>query len=112
MDWFASPLPLQFLIFVSIPVRAATVHYSFGFEATDFSPTGAPVDPVHGSIQLIFDPTQNYSNSTIGITGNFDIALGSSLAFSYDAASQDMSLGGIQGVLESSLLASERTISI
>ena len=90
---------IAILISVSMPVSAATVHYSFGFEATGFFPAGAPVDPVHGSIQLTFDPTLNYLNSTSGITGSGDIELGSSLAFSYFAASEIMSIGGAQGTL-------------
>jgi hypothetical protein len=68
--------------------NAALVHDLVSFTASDFTVgTGsdpAPVDPVMGSFTISFDPTQDYTDETAGITlDTLNIALGSALSFSY-----------------------------
>jgi hypothetical protein len=72
--------------------NAALVHDVVTFTASDFNidvgPDSAPVDPVSGSFTISFDPTLSYTDETAGITltsGSLNIALGSTLSFSYNA---------------------------
>lgn len=78
---------------------AATVVKKFDFTATGFTPVGAPVNPVIGSITIEFDPTVSVSQSTSGITLNsLNIAMGSPLMFSFNPGFFGlMSIGGTQG---------------
>ena len=56
----------------SMPASAATMSYTVDFSASDFAqvPVGdeAPFDPVTGSFNVTFDPTQTYGETTDGIT--------------------------------------------
>ena len=68
--------------------NAALVHDLVTFSASDFTVGSgsdpAPVDPVMGSFTISFDPTQDYTDETAGITlDTLNIALGSALSFSY-----------------------------
>jgi len=72
--------------------KAALVHDLVEFSASDFETdvgsSPAPVDPVTGSFTISFDPTLSYTDETAGITlspGSLNIALGSTLSFSYNA---------------------------
>lgn len=72
--------------------NAALVHDLVTFTAsnfeTDVGSSPAPVDPVTGSFTISFDPTLSYTDETAGITltpGSLNIALGSTLSFSYNA---------------------------
>jgi hypothetical protein len=72
--------------------NAALVHDIVTFTASDFNidvgPDSPPVDPVSGSFTISFDPTLSYTDETAGITltpGSLNIALGSTLSFSYNA---------------------------
>ena len=72
--------------------KAALVHDLVTFTAsnfeTDVGSSPVPVDPVTGSFTISFDPTLNYTDETAGITltpGSLNIALGSTLSFSYNA---------------------------
>jgi hypothetical protein len=72
--------------------NAALVHDVVTFTASDFNidvgPDSPPVDPVTGSFTISFDPTLSYTDETAGITltsGSLNIALGSTLSFSYNA---------------------------
>jgi hypothetical protein len=78
---------------------AATIVKKFDFMASTFTPSGAPVNPVIGSITIEFDPTVTVSQSTSGITLNsLNIALGSPLMFSFNPGFFGlMSIGGTQG---------------
>jgi hypothetical protein len=73
--------------------NAALVHDLVTFTAsnfeTDVGSSPAPVDPVTGSFTISFDPTLSYTDETAGITltpGSLNIALGSTLSFSYNAS--------------------------
>jgi hypothetical protein len=68
--------------------KAALVHDLVTFSASDFQigqgSDPAPVDPVKGSFEISFDPTQTYTDQTAGIKLDaLNIALGSALSFSY-----------------------------
>jgi hypothetical protein len=70
--------------------NAALVHDVVTFSASNFSvdvgSDPAPVDPVTGSFTISFDPALSYTDETVGITLNsLNIALGSTLSFSYNA---------------------------
>jgi hypothetical protein len=72
--------------------KAALVHDLVTFSAssfeTDVGSDPAPVNPVTGSFTISFDPTLSYTDETAGITltpGSLNIALGSTLSFSYNA---------------------------
>jgi PEP-CTERM motif len=78
--------------------NAALVHDLVTFSASNFTigegPDPAPVDPVTGSFTISFDPTLTYTDQIAGITlDSLNIALGSSLSFSYSTT------GGLAGVL-------------
>ena len=80
------------------PASAATVSDLVTFSATDFQTINAPapVDPVTGSFTLTFDPTQDYLNSTTGISlKSLNIALGSSLSFTYNHTNDFLQVGGL-----------------
>jgi len=78
-------------IMVALPLNyahATMVTEVVSFSANSFQsfPSGAPspTDPVTGSFYITFDPTQTYTNNTTNISlKNLNIALGSSLSFSY-----------------------------
>jgi PEP-CTERM motif len=70
--------------------KAALVHDVVTFTASDFETDvgsdPAPTNPVTGSFTISFDPTLSYTDETAGITlTGLNIALGSSLSFSYNA---------------------------
>ena len=80
------------------PASAATVSDLVTFSATNFQTINvpAPVDPVTGSFSITFDPTLNYTNSTTGISLNsLNIALGSTLSFTYDHSTDFLQVGGL-----------------
>lgn len=72
--------------------NAALVNDLITFSANSFEvdvgSDPAPVDPVTGSFTITFDPTLSYTDETTGISltpGSLNIALGSTLSFSYNA---------------------------
>jgi hypothetical protein len=78
--------------------NAALVHDLVTFSASNFTvgsgSNPAPVDPVTGSFEISFDPTQTYTDETAGITlDTLNIALGSALSFSYSTT------GSFAGIL-------------
>jgi hypothetical protein len=80
------------------PASAATVSDLVTFSATDFQTINAPapVDPVTGSFTLSFDPTLDYTDSTTGISlTSLNIALGSTLSFTYNHTSDFLQVGGL-----------------
>jgi hypothetical protein len=83
------------------PASAATVSDLVTFSGNNFqaSPnpaTPVPVDPVTGSFTISFDPTQDYLNSTTGISLNsLNINLGSTLAFTYNHMNDFLQVGGL-----------------
>lgn len=86
--------------------NAAIVSDLVTFSASGFtSAFGDPVptDPVTGSFTITFDPTQTYTDQTIGITlKTLNISLGSALAFDYsptgngNGAADELVVGGLQ----------------
>jgi hypothetical protein len=69
---------------------AANLYLDVAFTATDFTTCscgvgGAPPEStVTGEFQILFDPTQTYTDVTTGITlENLNISLGSALGFNY-----------------------------
>ncbi|MDQ7246814.1 VPLPA-CTERM sorting domain-containing protein [Dongia sedimenti] len=66
------------------------------FSATGFN-AGAPIDPVVGSFTITYDPAVSVTNVTgAAIHQNYlNINLGSAIAFSYNAAVQGLTIGGI-----------------
>jgi hypothetical protein len=71
--------------------NAALVHDLVTFSASNFTVGSgsdpAPVDPVTGSFEISFDPTQTYTDETAGIAlDTLNIALGSALSFSTTGA--------------------------
>jgi PEP-CTERM motif len=80
--------------------KAALVHDLVEFSASDFETdvgsNPAPVDPVTGSFTISFDTTQTYTDETAGITltpGSLNIALGSTLSFSYNEPGSGLPAG-------------------
>ncbi len=78
--------------------NAALVHDLVTFSASNFTVGSgsdpAPVDPVTGSFEISFDPTQTYTDETAGITlDTLNITLGSALSFSYSTT------GSFAGIL-------------
>jgi len=75
------------LLVSGVSVQAALESFEVSFTASDFtSAYGEPVptDPVTGSFIITFDPTQTYTDQTVGITlKSLNIGLGSALAFDY-----------------------------
>lgn len=103
-------LAAMLLAAAAAPANAGNMTYDVSFSANTFfggtnAPLydngGAPVDPVTGSFTVTLDPTLVYTNSTAGISLNsLNIALGSSLSFSYDPAGGTpgrLRVGGISG---------------
>ena len=89
---------------VALPSLANSdvVTYNIGFTADTFQvgsgPDPAPVDPVTGSFTVSLDPTVQVTNSTNNITlHDLNIALGSSISYSYDPTLEGgfLSVGGI-----------------
>jgi hypothetical protein len=67
----------------SATVRASPITLNYDFSASGF-PSGAPVDPVMGSLSVTFDDTLTYTNETSGIVvSNLNIPVDSAPAFSY-----------------------------
>jgi hypothetical protein len=85
------------------PASAAIISNTYNFTASGFTTfsgsatPAAPVDPVTGSFSVTFDNTVTVDNVTSGITQNaLNIALGSTLAFSYVANVDMLMIGGLQ----------------
>jgi hypothetical protein len=52
---------------LAIPAQAALVTLRFKLIATDFLPDGAPVDPVRGRFDLLFDNSNDIESTTAGL---------------------------------------------
>jgi len=86
--------------------NAALVNDLVTFTASGFtSAFGQPVptDPVTGSFTITFDPTQTYTDQTVGITlKSLNIGLGTALAFDYsptdngNGAADELVVGGLE----------------
>jgi hypothetical protein len=88
--------------------KAATITSVINFSATAFNVFGggtAPVDPVVGSFTITYDPAVSVTNVTgSAITQNYlNITLGSAIAFSYDANVKGLTIGGVNGGVNSFL---------
>ena len=93
------------LVAVVGAANAATVSYDVTFSATNFASAygqAAPTDPVMGSFQITFDPTQTYTDDTSAITlQSLNIALSSALSFDYsptdnsNGAADELVVGGV-----------------
>ena len=80
---------LTLILLIGVSANAATTTYDVSFSADTFQigsgPDPAPVDPVTGSFTVTLDPAVAVTNNTADISLNsLNIALGSSLSFSYD----------------------------
>jgi hypothetical protein len=88
------------LIALSVETAGASpITDAISFNATNFSPSGAPVDPVTGSFTVTFDPTVNGSGSvTLNTPLNINVG---AIGFEYFASN----LGGelIIGSLQSGI---------
>jgi hypothetical protein len=91
------------LAWAAASANAAIISNTYNFTASDFTTfsgsatPAAPVDPVTGSFSVTFDNTVDVDNVTSGITQNaLNIALGSTLAFSYVASVDMLMIGGLQ----------------
>jgi PEP-CTERM motif len=81
----------------AVGARAATITDDVKFSATVPAVQTPPVDPVVGDFTITFDPTLDYVNETVGITGkSLNIALDSALAFSYSTNDGILRVGGIE----------------
>lgn len=90
------------LTLATAPLHASTITETFNFNLTNFvdveGTTASPVDTIAGSITVVFDPTQDYTDATSGLTVNSfsGLTLGSAWSFYYLASNQDIEIGGIQ----------------
>ncbi len=88
-----------FVLAAAIPAHAATVSDVVTFSANNFNSafgSPVPVSTVTGSFTITFDPTQNYSDTTSGITlDSLNITLGSALSFNYASSTGLLEVGGI-----------------
>ena len=81
----------------AVSARAGTKTDDVKFSATVPAVQTPPVDPVVGDFTITFDPTLDYVNETVGITGkSLNIALDSALAFSYSTNDGILRVGGIE----------------
>jgi hypothetical protein len=76
---------LAAILLAAPPAGAASGTYTASFSATNFTAAfgGTPTNPVTGGFTVTFDPTQTYLDNTAGISGSQNIALGSTLGFTY-----------------------------
>ena len=90
-------------LLLSIPADAATVSKLVTFSAssiTAFLNGPVPVDPVTGSFDITFDPTQNYTDAA-GITSpSINVPVDYSWVFNYDSTTGDLTVGGDYGSAE------------
>jgi hypothetical protein len=77
---------------LAVPAQAALVTLRFKLIATDFLPDGAPVDPVRGRFDLLFDNSNDIESTTAGlaVTG-FNIPIVP--RFSYSKFYDDIVIG-------------------
>jgi hypothetical protein len=78
---------------------ASIVTHTYSFTASDFSPIGAPQDPVIGSFNLSFDPAgPDVTDSQIGIhLDSINIQFDSAnISYDYVSAAHGLIVGGIQ----------------
>jgi hypothetical protein len=92
-------LAAMFLTFGAGTASATT--YDVNFFASNFTGAPAPAPAPNpaifqGEVHVTFDPTQDYTNETSGITvvGALGLAVDSALAFSYDHTADAFTLGG------------------
>ena len=89
-------------ILAALPARAAIINLDMGFSATAFirltTPVvSVPVDPVTGNLTVTFDNSADITNQTTGISiSGLNIVLGSTLAFTYERATDTLFIGGLQ----------------
>ena len=87
-------------LLLSFPANAASVSKLVTFDAsgiTAFLNPPVPVDPVTGSFDITFDPTQNYTDAA-GITSpSINIAVNYSWVFNYDSTTGNLTVGGDYG---------------
>jgi hypothetical protein len=96
----AVALSLGFVFAGATAVRSAPMTRTFDFTASDFTPPGAPVDPVVGSLTVTFDPSgSDVFNREAGITLNsLNIPLDTpGLSFDYFPADDFLAIGGKAG---------------
>src|SRR4051794_10011031 len=85
------------LLLVAGPVKAAAVSQIYNVTASGFG-TGAPVDPVTGLFNVIFDNLSNIADTALGISViSLGIAVDGAVGFSYSVSDDALSIGGIQG---------------
>lgn len=89
------------MVLVPASAGAAAITRTYAIEAAGFAPlsgsTPAPADPVQISLTVTFDNAANVPDRTAGIAlQSSNLALGSTLGFSYLAAIDSLFVGGVQ----------------
>jgi hypothetical protein len=89
-----------FLLLGTGMASATTIQYTVIFEVDRLVSEGPSVPPnpdtVFGTFKVNLDKTQNYTNQTNGIDLlNLNLVFDSPLAFSYNAATDDFTFGGL-----------------
>jgi hypothetical protein len=94
---YARALVLAVLALGAGSAQAALQVYTIDFEATDFSPAGAPVDPVEGSVTITFDPDIDQPSTTNNIVLNsLNINLDSAISWVYSVGLDLLVIGGFE----------------
>lgn len=77
---------------------AAIVSGTFGFNVHSWNTGPGPTAPFFGSVTVSFDNGANIPDSTSGIVlDSLNLSLGSAIAFKYDAFTDVLTFGGING---------------
>jgi hypothetical protein len=88
----------------AISANAAIVGGSLNFSATGFTPVGAPVDPVTGTVTYSFDNSADFPDTTIGLTvTGLNIAGTSGPGMRYTAITDILSVGDLINGVDGSL---------
>ena len=100
MIFHKTALAAAVLLLSAVSANASLISVDVSFSASpinaEIGVDPAPVDPVTGSFTLTYDPSLDYTNQTTGIVlHSLNIALGSTLSFSYTHATDFLTVGGV-----------------